>query len=291
VNAATTNITNIAARLYMDRPPGLLFHYTSLRGFQGIINEGQLQVTDARYVNDASEMRVFVDRLKSAMSIDTEFDEFTEDFHKELSAWLDFRIGDLGHSIFVGCFTGNGNLLSQWRSYGDAGKNLSIGFSPDALQAAAHVQKFDLGRCIYDPTRQTTIAKEVLSAMKREAGNEKNEDLKNVFTAAEANLLKIAILFKDQGFREEEEWRLVSQPIDNYMTSPIEFREGRSMFIPFMNFGLPSRHDSRIDIEQAFVGPTPHVNAAMSATLEFLSKSGVSPRRGLCYCQIPYRTT
>jgi hypothetical protein len=291
MNQATSNVTAIAARLYMDRPSGSLFHYTSLRGFLGIITEGELQITDARYLNDASEMRVFVERIKSAMSIDTEFDEFTDDFHKEFGAWLDFRISDHGHSIFVACFTGNGNLLSQWRSYGDPGKNLSIGFNPDALQSAAHSQGYILGRCIYDATEQSKIAKEVLAAIKREAGSSKNVELKNVFTRAETNLLKIAILFKDQGFREEEEWRLVSPPVDNYVNFPIQFREGRTMLTPFMKFVLPSRHDSRIDIEQAFVGPTPHINAAMSATLEFLSKLGVSPRRGLCYCQIPYRNT
>jgi len=290
MNQSTSNVTAIAARLYMDRPSGNLFHYTSLRGFLGIITERELQVTDARYLNDASEMRVFVERIKSAMSIDTEFDEFTEDFHKEFGAWLDFRISDRGHSIFVACFTGNGNLLSQWRSYGDPGKNLSIGFNPDALQSAAHAQGFDLGRCIYDPTEQSKIAREVLTATKREAGSSKNAELKNVFTRAEANLLKIAILFKDPSFREEEEVRLVSPPIDNHMTAPIQFREGRSMLTPFLKFVLPSRHDSRIDIEQAFVGPTPHINLTMSATLEYLSKLGVSARRGLCYCQIPYRS-
>jgi hypothetical protein len=38
-------------------PPGTIFHYTTYRGLQGIIGDGGIFLTDARFLNDASELQ------------------------------------------------------------------------------------------------------------------------------------------------------------------------------------------------------------------------------------------
>jgi hypothetical protein len=289
------SLTTIAARLYMDRPTSDLYHYTSLGSILKIIPERTLHATDARFLTDASEMRVIVENLKFAMTSVANPDDFTSRLHAQLRAWLENRLSELGNAVFVACFTQNGNLLSQWRSYGDPGKGLSIGFDPDKLADTAYSQHFTVGQCIYEPKRQKQIAAEVLSAIETQArlmfpDSPARALFEPVFAAVETDLLKIAVLFKDQAFREEAEWRLVSPVISNYVVSDIKFREGRSLLTPYMNFELPTGHNRRVELKHVWIGPTPHPNAAIVAVNEFFAKHGSSPRFGVGYCDIPYRT-
>ena len=289
------SLTNLAARLYIDRPPSDLYHYTSLGSILKIVPERTLHATDARFLTDASEMRVIVENLKFAMTSAANPDDFTSRIHTQLRAWLENRLSELGHAVFVACFTQNGNILSQWRSYGDPGKGLSIGFDPDKLLSAALSQGYMVGRCIYDPKRQMEIAVEVLKAIELQAklmfpDSPARALFEPVFEAVEVDLLKIAVLFKDHAFCEEAEWRLVSPVISNYVISPIKFREGRSLLTPYMNFELPNAPDRKIDFKHVWIGPTPHPRAAMVAVNEYFAKYGSSPRLGIGYCSIPYRT-
>jgi hypothetical protein len=289
------NITNIAARLYIDRPASDLYHYTSLGSILKIVPEGKLHATDARFLTDASEMRVIVENLKFAMTSVTNPDDFTSRLHTQLRAWLESRLSELGNAVFVTCFTQDGNLLSQWRSYSDPGKGLSIGFDPDKLADTAYTQGFMVGQCIYDPKRQKQLAAEVLGVIENQARAKFHDSkaralFEPIFDSVETDLLKIAVLFKDYAFREEKEWRLVSPVISNYVVSPIKFREGRSLLTPYMSFELPTASDKRIDFKHVWIGPTPHPNAALVSVNEYFAKHGSSPRRGVSYCCIPYRT-
>jgi hypothetical protein len=40
--------------------PEVLYHYTDIKGLQGIWEEGQIWATDSRYLNDTSELRLGV---------------------------------------------------------------------------------------------------------------------------------------------------------------------------------------------------------------------------------------
>jgi hypothetical protein len=289
------SLTNIAARLYMDRPTSDLYHYTSLGSILKIIPERALHATDARFLTDSSEMRVIVENLKSAMTSVANPDDFTAGFHAQFRAWLDNRLSEPGNAVFVTCFTQNGNLLSQWRSYGDPGKGLSIGFDPEKLADTAYSQSFMVEKCIYESDRQKVVAAEVLSAIEQQArlafpDSPARTFFQPIFDGVETDLLKIAVLFKDHAFSEENEWRLVSPVVSNYLTSPVKFREGRSLLTSYLSFELPSGHNRRVELKHVWIGPTPHPNAALVSVNEFFAKHGSSPRFGIGYCDIPYRT-
>lgn len=111
----------------------------------------------------------------------------------------------------------------------------------------------------------------------------------DIFEEIEADLLLVAALLKHPAFREEQEWRLVSPVITNYVEAPIEYREGPSMLVPFMNFQLPDGPDRRLDIVHAFLGPTPNANISMESLSNYLSNNRASPRKGVASCHIPYR--
>ena len=291
-------IAKLAQKLYAERPEHTLYHYTSLDGVRGIVDTGSLRATEIRYFSDAAEMKHAGDQLCSVISFREILEGDGSTLLDQLRAWLSHRL-TAGHQLYVGCFTANGNLLSQWRSYCPTAKGISLGFNAAKLCATATRQSWQVGKCIYDPEKQKEIVNTILNEIERLA-KERGENtdpakrhpansFHDVFEKIETDLLRVAALLKHPAFHEEEEWRIVSPAVTNYVTTPIEYREGPSMLVPFMKFQLPEAPDRRLDMDHVFLGPTPNSNISMDSLSNYLSKNGASPRQGLHYCGIPYR--
>jgi hypothetical protein len=110
----------------------------------------------------------------------------------------------------------------------------------------------------------------------------------DVFEEIETDLLRIAAILKHPSFQEEE-WWIVSPVITDYVLSPVLFREGTSMLVPYFKFNLTPGPNEPIFLEHIFFGPTPNINLSINSLALYLSKKGIRPREGISYCQIPYR--
>ena len=288
----------LAHDLYAEQPQTTLYHYTSLSGVMGIVESGSLRATDIRFFNDAAEMKHTADLLRTAIALRGEESISNPRLLVQLQEWLSHRLTD-GHMLNVACFTANGNLLSQWRSYCPTTKGASLGFLPEKISSAGTNQSFQVGKCVYDAKTQQKLAQKILETIE-EVAQRRGENMDpskrdpsnsfhDVFEEIEDDLLRVAALLKHPSFYEEQEWRTVSSVMTNYVEAPIEYREGPSMLVPFVKFHLPEAPDRRLDIEHVFLGPTPNVTNSMTSLSRYLSKKGASPRRGIQYCQIPYR--
>jgi hypothetical protein len=212
--------------------------------------------------------------------------------------WVSNRIIS-GHMLFAASFRANGNLLSQWRGYSALGKGVSIGFNPEYLSACATSQSFQLGKCVYDPDTQEALIKKVIASVEclaEEYGENLDESKRpplqsyfDIFERVESDLLRIAALLKHPSFQEEEEWRIVSPVLVDYVSTPVKFREGTSMLVPYLEFKLGIGNNDPIELEQVVLGPTPNINLSMNSLTMFLSKMRVKVNSGISYCQIPYR--
>jgi Protein of unknown function (DUF2971) len=292
-------VADITNSLCAGTPPALLYHYTSVGSTLGIVESQVLRATEVRYFSDAAEMRHALDLLKAAITLRVANASANSKLLNQLNRWLSHRL-TFGHMIFVVSFSANGNLLSQWRSYCPAGKGVSLGFRGDKLRASASAQSFQLVRCTYDlPTQQKSVeaildAVESLGLARGENSDARKrhptESFYGVFEEVEADLLRFAALLKHPSFHEEEEWRIVSQAVTNYVTADIEYREGASTLVPFIKFKLPYSTDRRVELERVYLGPTPSVGNSMSSLGNYLSKHGASPRNGTIFCDIPYRS-
>ena len=294
------SVADIAQRLYAEQPSKPLFHYTSVGALQPIIESRSLRVTDNRYFNDASEIANASARMVNALTTtvyrirEVPKSEWSQHFarYAALSPFLDWLKDRLSSAaaVYVGCFTENGNLLSQWRGYCPPMKGISLGFDAGRLRAAADAQGFLLGKCIYDPAEQAAIATtlvEHLTGLLPE--NTPDSDYPNIAKDIEPDLLRIAALMKHSAFAEEAEWRLVSPPHENYVEPPIEYREGKSMLIPSFRFNLPRSAERSVELHQVYVGPTLHANLSIASVSNYLSKAGAGPRNGVWNCGIPLR--
>ncbi|MFH0781153.1 MAG: DUF2971 domain-containing protein [Pseudomonadota bacterium] len=291
-------IKDITAKLYSDIPRERLYHYTSFTGLLGIVGSRALWASDIRYMNDSAELRHTADliRIEITKRIDTGHPR--PDLLNQFLDWVTHRITN-GHMLFAASFRSNGNLLSQWRGYSRLGKGVSLGFNPDYIVSCAGRQSFQIGKCIYNCDHQERLIRRVVDAVEalaREDDSKASEEkpmrdrsYQGVFQLIESDLLRIAAILKHPSFREEEEWRIISPVVTDYVKAQVLFREGTSMLVPYIQFDLLAKNYSSIELEHLFLGPTPNITISMNSLAMFLAKSGIQPTKGISYCQIPFR--
>ncbi len=289
-------IQEITEKLYSDTPKETLYHYTTFTGLLGIIDKRALWASDIRYLNDSAELKHTADLIHIEITRRIVEGHDNPNLLSQFYDWVTHRITN-GRMLFGSSFRAHGNLLSQWRGYSKVGKGVSIGFDPNYILACARAQSFQIGKCIYDASSQQNLITQVIDGVERLADKHKNmnhkqqdsQPYRKIFECIESDLLRIAAILKHPSFEEEDEWRLVSPAVTDYVNAPVLFREGRSMLVPYVEFRLLPNNKKPIAIEHMYLGPTSNINISMNSLSMFLAKNGVKPNRETSYCQIPYR--
>lgn len=289
-------IEELTKELYADVPMGALYHYTTFSGLLGIVRSRALWASDIRYMNDSAELRHTADLIKAEVRERIDRGHANANLLSQFADWVAHRITN-GHMLFGASFRSHGNLLSQWRGYSAPGKGVSLGFCPDYILQCARLQQFTIGKCIYEPARQQMLIRQVVDAVEtlatRQAGDEQSAVersalYREAFALMETDLLRIAAILKHPSFREEKEWRVVSPVIANTASAPILFREGRAMLVPYIEFDI-GLDNKPLSMDHLFLGPTANINISMNSLKMFLEQNGITPKRGIDYCQIPFR--
>ncbi|TGD74765.1 DUF2971 domain-containing protein [Mangrovimicrobium sediminis] len=285
-------IADITRALFAQAPQETLYHYTSLSGLLGIVGSGELRASDIRYMNDSAELRHTLDLVASHLSQRILAGVDNPTLLNQLLEWLTHRIAS-GPMIFGASFRANGNLLSQWRGYSVHGKGVSLGFAPGFIAERAASQGFQVGRCLYGEDEQRQLIERVVDAIEALAAQmpeaAQHRDWSPVFERAEEDLLRMAAVLKHPSFEEEQEWRIVSPAIEDCGEAPVSFREGRSSLVPFFRFDLRSPGRGQLELEHVYLGPTGNHELSLKSLDLYLQCEGAAPRRGIDYCQIPYR--
>lgn len=289
-------IEALTRELYADIPLGTLYHYTTFSGLLGIVKSRALWASDIRYMNDSAELRHTADLITAEVRERIDSGHANSSLLSQFVDWVAHRITN-GHMLFGASFRSHGNLLSQWRGYSSPGKGVSLGFCPDSILRCAERQHFMIGKCIYEPTRQRMLIRQVVDAVEKLAtgltGGERTAAERSVlyreaFAAMETDLLRIAAILKHPSFREEKEWRIVSPVIANTAEAPVLFREGHAMLVPYTEFAI-GLDDKPLAMDHLYLGPTANINISMHSLKMFLEQNGIVPKRGIDYCQIPFR--
>jgi hypothetical protein len=291
-------IHDITEKLYADRPQETLYHYTTFTGLMGIIESRVLWASDIRYLNDSAELKHTADLINIEITDRINNGHPNPHLLNQFLNWITHRITN-GHMLFASSFRAHGNLLSQWRGYSKPGKGVSIGFSPYYILKCAQAQAFQIGKCVYDPAIQSTLICQILDSIEAQAAafeqlntpsrDQSETSYHQIFETMEGDLLRIAAILKHPSFQEEDEWRLVSPAITDFLTSPVLFREGTSMLVPYYEFQLLPDNGKAIAIEHMYLGPTSHMNISMNSLSMYLAKNNVAPKQHISFCQIPYR--
>ncbi len=266
-----------ATGLLQQNPP-LLYHYTDHKGLEGIVSGSCIWATNAKFLNDASEVKYGA--AFAISSIDECIGRATYGPWKSAllttKAWLSSTVEPSSSGIrseltdaFVVCFCEDPNLLSQWRAYSNGG-GYSIEFD---LQKATltPLRNFRLrqqfrSKVSCETDRQRATLKELLGSIEGTTRDLETKKLVPIDDDPEQFLAKVMdtllpswlYTVKDPSFEVENEWRLVCLPSvsENGYTSPqeVQFRTARIGLIPYIEIG-PGKEHPKLPITSIKCGP------------------------------------
>lgn len=183
----------------------VVYHYTSLEGFMGIINSRSVWMTDFLHLNDLREVNyglgIFLDTIRPLLEV--EKDEVVRGL---LFAWCDY-LSDVTKAkrIYIASFCGDGDSLSQWRAYGP----IAIGFEVGPLEK--NVPAADLRPVEYTQAAQRDLAKiyvhQMLDAFVADLKDGHLQQTPCIYHEP-SRLLELSVFFKNPAFKSENEYRL-----------------------------------------------------------------------------------
>jgi hypothetical protein len=225
---------------------GPLWHYTSMEAGRAILSTGMLRATDANYLNDYTETRLF--RHFLVEQANARYPDASELGQRVLDKCRDRA--ETPMTMYVVSLSELGDDLPQWRAYGDDGRGCALVFESQALRAAAEAQVDpDLPfawmqlQCQYLSVEQIRglanhLLDEVESAYQQEVPVYANALLETALQLAGPAL-------KHPSFEREQEVRFVRLggdrlPLKQGLTQDPD-RETRmrgSLFVPYVNLPI-----------------------------------------------------
>jgi hypothetical protein len=249
-------------------PPNRLYHYTDKKGLFGILDEKKLHATNYHYVDDPTELRYATKRTSKrikALGLNLKLDMLNP-------VSLDF-IERTEFHISIFSLSTEKDLLSQWRGYCGGG-GYAIGFDYQQLdsilrQRGKQHNRLHLRPCIYDKYEHSKVIDSYISDM--DSKNMRNIPL-NHFS------VNIGLSLKDPSFREEHEWRIISDvisPIFNETNKKygIEWKKKISGYriVPYMEIDLDDGNGV-LPISEIVVGPFGNVKALTKLANDILKR-------------------
>lgn len=221
----------------------LIYHYCSVETLYAIINNKKLWLSDSLYMNDKYEI-IWMSNIVVKV-----IDELLADFNVEqekVTRLRDFKQTyekfEVKKHYFVS-FSSDGDLLSQWRGYGDDAKGVSICFEIKNLDEKTHfcgqisgVERIitpdkELGYERIDYNIEESVKRNILQLL----------DDTNISEELMSTILEeSATASKHHSFYEEQEVRITYTPKDvpcKYENlSDKKFRERNKELIPYYEF-------------------------------------------------------
>jgi len=217
-------------------PP--LFHYTGAAAIRGILQSGTVWASGAQYMNDWMEVVYGYDIVMNGLRDLLDNRKVSGRSRTVLHRVL--RLMDEPDSPFIDAyfasFCEKGNLLSQWRAYAGT-QGFAIEFDPLVvkrqltLTTKAPARNLRLAKIEYDPQKQQQSFRELIDEVRETIGNtsthaDRNALIPTLVEFSRMVLSSWAATVKHPGFEEEQEWRVIFQPLmtaDEKYLSTTEF--------------------------------------------------------------------
>ena len=155
-------------------------------------------------------------------------------------------------------------------------------------------------RCIYGEEKQREIVSTLVEGI-HDSLDQLPTEIKGtretlwayVYTWPRTELHALALAIKHPKFSEEKEWRIISsgpmmEDALGVGETPLGFREGRSMLIPYRRVPLCT-NKTRFPLSEVVVGPNPNPEQSVRSVRSLLAS------HGLAHCNarrsdVPYRS-
>jgi hypothetical protein len=256
--------------------PATLYHYTTAASIHSIFTTKSLWATSIQFMNDASELLLALDRAVEGLRRRAESceDPYVSERLQRMSNTLSPELladdPDMRAPVTVCAvsLSAQGDLLSQWRAYGGSQPAYAIGLRTDALKRMLQGTDWRLERCRYSQQEHEAVIDRLVDWIS-------TVDV-NLCAQSWGQFLEWATVIKHEGFREEEEWRIVS---GKRILSSLEFRSTPSLLLPYAELRLGSSLVDFYDLTAGGrVGPHPHQQLARAAMAAYLERVFDTPK-------------
>jgi hypothetical protein len=273
-------------------PTDLIYHYTSVEGFFGIVQSGNLWLSDYSYLNDTRELSHGAD-LVTDIASELLAKETRQQAADLLRHWITALKAPI-HRVCVASFSAAGDSLSQWRAYGP----ISIGFEP--RDVALHAYRANLRPVEYGRDHQRALVGITLHHMREayliDQQEGRLERIQDVYQKID-RLVELIAFFKDPAFVSEQEYRLAFiehpdlMPSLGHKSSTKRFRVSRGRIVPYVlsNELEPVMPDGRkLRLREVVLGPESDstLERGIREFLAELKMTDIVVRRS----RVPYRT-
>ena len=187
----------------------MLYHYTDFTAFDGIIRCAELRLNNILNMNDASEMRLFMNGICKAVIEKLEADGEKE---KSRAAEKFFRtelMKEFHYSAYAACFSKYRDDASQWERYGHYGQGVCIAFHDEMMQkmtgGAVSLEEVFYQEDMHEHRLVEAFYRQIKDTEKFSEDSGALHDLMN-----DAWIQSAA--FKHPSFASEKEFRLVVSP-------------------------------------------------------------------------------
>jgi hypothetical protein len=276
----------------VDAP--ILHHYTDAFGAEGIISSNVLWATATQFSNDLSEIEYAVSIAKAVINE-------TWGNKRNVGPWETLLVEHLAHLFgtplhsfgqpFIVSFCEQGDLLSQWRAYGQA-SGFSLAFRSLCLNdqvrlVCKHGFRTMVKRVLYEPSKQRARLRSILRRLIKLVNgfSFRIASARGADAHVELSLLLVlemtdwALAVKHQSFLEEKEWRIVTYPKgatlsgikpENY--EGVSIRPTPKLLLPYMI--LEPLSGKRLPLIGVRCGPSPLQEQSARAMNILLRKHG-----------------
>lgn len=187
----------------------MLYHYTDFVAFDGIIRCAELRLNNILNMNDASEMRFFMNGICRAVT-ERLRSNGKEEKSREIESFFRKELAEEFHySAYAACFSKYRDDAAQWERYGHLGQGVCIAFHENLMQKMTG-GAVSLQTVYYQKDmREHRLAEEFYQLMMEEKDfSEIQPRLRELMNDAWVQ----SAAFKHPSFAREKERRLVISP-------------------------------------------------------------------------------
>ncbi len=272
-----------------------LFHYTSLSGFQGIIQDGGFWLSDTRFMNDSEDASHGVDFVCAVLERQLEKsrkEQYSPLFRDVLWKAKQKLKAHSGPRLYAACFSEVGDDLSQWRAY-DGGMGVSLELDAYTNELAfPHIEAlptYSLGRVVYCDMAKRRIVISIVQAFWTCLSEEYKAFGEVYFTEyvdrLAQSLLRAGDLFKNSAFMAERELRIIYTEREDWQKDfhKKSFRHAGHFIVPYFKTadfpsqsddGKPSTTPRFLPLKAVTVGPCPYPENVIESLRGFLNHHG-----------------
>lgn len=229
---------------------GAIFHYTSADGLKNILESKRIWFSNARFLNDASEINYIYTLFPKTPDVYHE-DLLDERFFKLISkisnSYITKDYCDIddrrwwAEDVYIASFSKHKDNLELWNYYtkNQNAIGYNIGFETMPFDFDTDLFRFIHGEVIYDTRKQKEFIKNILlrfNDLYRRYDDVlvENSEEKQMFVINLISILELHnIFFKPRAYSGEEEYRCAIYSINDYQVLKPETRIVNGLLLPF----------------------------------------------------------